>query len=172
MLKLFEFASDADGDGVIDGKDNCLYEVNVDQEDGDGDSTGDVCDNCPHFYNPDQDDSDGDTIGDACDACTDTDGDGYGDPGYPSSTCDGDNCPIVSNPDQAPVDRGDVDCRGGIDVLDVLAVARHIVSSPPLAGEPFHRADCNDDGHVDILDALGMINVILGLSHCEPTTLH
>ena len=45
-------------------------------------------------------DADNDGIFDACDSCTDTDGDGFGDPGFPSNTCGLDNCPNVYNPDQ------------------------------------------------------------------------
>jgi len=35
-----------------------------------------------------------------CDTCTDTDGDGAGDPGFPANTCPTDNCPSVSNAGQ------------------------------------------------------------------------
>src|SRR5439155_7769784 len=45
-------------------------------------------------------DADNDGIFDACDPCTDTDGDGFGDPGFPPNTCGLDNCPGVYNPDQ------------------------------------------------------------------------
>jgi large repetitive protein len=46
-------------------------------------------------------DADGDGIADICDTCTDTDGDGFGDPGFPANTCPLDNCPTTANPDQA-----------------------------------------------------------------------
>jgi hypothetical protein len=36
----------------------------------------------------------------------DLDGDGYGNPGYPSNTCQLDNCPAVANPGQADGDLG------------------------------------------------------------------
>ena len=37
---------DADGDGVIDDRDNCPSDANIDQIDLDNDGVGDVCDNC------------------------------------------------------------------------------------------------------------------------------
>lgn len=74
-----------------------------------------------------------------------------------------DNCPNVYNPEQAPVDRGDVDCEGGINVLDVVAVVNHILNTEPLIGEPLDRADCNGDGYTDVLDVVGLVNVILGI---------
>ena len=69
------------------------YIYNPEQADIDADGAGDSCDNCLTIYNDDQSDYDGDGIGDSCDVCTDTDGDGYGDPGFPANTCDPDNCP-------------------------------------------------------------------------------
>jgi PKD repeat protein len=159
---------DDDGDGILDTEDNCPDEYNPEQEDGDADGLGDVCDNCPDSVNPDQADADGDGSGDACDACTDSDDDGYGDPGYAGNTCDEDNCPGVYNPDQAAVEPGDVNCEGGINVLDVLSVVNHILGTTLLVGGPLDRADCNHDGNVNILDALGIINVILGIGECTP----
>ncbi|UCE18769.1 MAG: SBBP repeat-containing protein [Gemmatimonadota bacterium] len=171
--------TDTDGDGFGDPgypantceEDKCPHLYSLAQEDADDDGRGDICDNCPDVANPDQHDGDDDGFGDACDSCTDTDGDGYGDPGYPANACQEDNCPNVYNPDQTEIDRGDVDCNGGIDVLDVLAVVNHILASAPLVGGPLDRADCNGDGGVNILDALGIINDILGLAECEPTVL-
>jgi hypothetical protein len=61
-------------------------------------------DNCPDVYNPNQDDHDGDDVGDSCDTCTDTDGDGYGNPGFPENICVLDNCPTVFNPNQEDAD--------------------------------------------------------------------
>jgi hypothetical protein len=111
---------DSDGDGVPDAMDNCPNVANADQSDFDGDGLGDACDpcpmdpqndidgdgvcgnldNCPGVYNPDQANIDHDGLGDACDPCTDTDDDGYGNPGFPSTTCSADNCPLVANPGQ------------------------------------------------------------------------
>jgi parallel beta-helix repeat protein len=45
-------------------------------------------------------DSDADGAGDVCDTCTDTDGDGFGDPGFTASKCLRDNCPNVPNSGQ------------------------------------------------------------------------
>lgn len=72
--------------------------------DADGDGVGDPFDNCPTVPNPTQTDADLDGIGDACDICTDTDGDGLGDPGFPANTCILDNCPTVSNLSQVDAD--------------------------------------------------------------------
>ncbi len=100
--------TDTDGDGYGDpgfpastcAADNCPFAANSPQEDHDGDGLGDLCDNCPLASNPRQEDLDRDRVGDACDSCTDTDGDGFGNAGFPASTCTADNCPTVSNSDQ------------------------------------------------------------------------
>ena len=162
-VHLNQASVDRDEDGVLDAEDNCPNNFNPGQEDGDADGLGDACDNCPDDTNPDQLDYDQDGIGNICDSCTDADEDGYGDPGFPFNTCEEDNCPDVYNPDQAPVDRGDINCAGGIDVLDVLAAINHILGNVSLIGGPLERADCNGDGSVDILDALSIVNVILGI---------
>jgi arylsulfatase A-like enzyme len=74
-------------------------------EDSDMDGIPNTSDNCLHFPNPEQKDRDGDMVGDMCDECTDTDGDGYGDPGFSKDTCAGDNCPNEPNPGQEDADR-------------------------------------------------------------------
>ncbi|UCE17297.1 MAG: T9SS type A sorting domain-containing protein [Gemmatimonadota bacterium] len=160
---------DADEDGILDANDNCPDVYNPAQEDGDADGIGDSCDNCPTDQNSGQSDADSDGIGDACDSCTDTDDDGYGDPGYPANTCQEDICPEVYNPEQEEVGSGDINCDGGIDVLDILAVVNHILGNTLLAGSPLNRSDCNGDGGVDVLDALSIVNVILGIGECSPS---
>ncbi|HOW17593.1 MAG TPA: thrombospondin type 3 repeat-containing protein, partial [Phycisphaerae bacterium] len=99
---------DGDTDGVGDACDNCPNAPNGDQADADSDGVGDACDNCPITANADQTDADGDRVGDACDTCTDTDGDGFGDPGFPVNTCPTDNCPPLYNPGQADSDNDGV----------------------------------------------------------------
>jgi len=96
--------TDSDQDGVGDACDNCLVVSNPGQVNDDGDSKGNACDNCPYVTNEDQADNDNDETGDACDDCTDTDGDGYGDPGYAANLCELDNCPAIYNPDQSDED--------------------------------------------------------------------
>ena len=96
---------DVDGDGILDGEDNCPSVSNSDQRDVDGDTLGDVCDNCASRANANQLDVNKNGIGDVCeeegyDATRDGDGDGIPDIA--------DNCPELSNPDQADLDRDGV----------------------------------------------------------------
>jgi len=95
---------DSDADGIADDHDNCPLDANANQEDVDADSVGNACDNCPAVANPDQEDADDDGAGDVCDECTDTDNDGFGNPGYAANTCPGDNCPDTANIQQLDVD--------------------------------------------------------------------
>jgi len=64
----------------------------------DGDNVPWLWDKCPDIYNPDQSDSDGDGPGDLCDACTDSDYDGYGEPGFPANTCRSTIVPVWQTP--------------------------------------------------------------------------
>ena len=87
-VTFVEDVIDSDGDGVLDGSDNCPNDSNTDQADADNDGIGDVCDPLT--------DRDGDGVADADDAfpddpdeSVDTDGDGVGD--------NGDNCPADGN---------------------------------------------------------------------------
>lgn len=79
--------------------------------DSDGDTVFDNQDNCPAVPNTDQANADSDSTGDVCDTCTDTDADGFGNPGFPANSCAADNCPTTSNTNQANFDgdaQGDV----------------------------------------------------------------
>jgi hypothetical protein len=99
---------DMDSDGLLNSVDNCPTVYNPGQADEDDDGAGDLCDNCLGLQNSDQLDGDNDGIGDACDDCTDSDGDGYGNPGYSLNNCPDDNCPYAPNEDQADGDSDSV----------------------------------------------------------------
>ena len=99
----FNDNADADSDGIADGCDGCPNDYNPDQLDGDNDGVQDSCDNCINIVNPAQEDIDNDDIGDICDDCIDTDGDGFGNPGF-GNTCPDDNCPDIFNPGQEDLD--------------------------------------------------------------------
>jgi hypothetical protein len=79
--------------------------------------------------------------------------------------------PLVTEPPQNP-DRKDVDCDGKVDVIDPLAVLRHVagLSGEKAAGCPDPGgetasgkwADFNCDGEVDVIDALFLLRHIAG----------
>ncbi|HYV86051.1 MAG TPA: FG-GAP-like repeat-containing protein [Patescibacteria group bacterium] len=175
-----DLCTDSDGDGVGDpdfpasacGRDNCPRASNPDQTDTDGDGQGDVCDSCPASAlpdvdgdgicqdvdscptvpNPGQEDTDGDGLGDACDPCTDTDHDGFGNPGFPANACGVDNCPGTANPGQQDAD-GD-----GVGDACASPSFRAILRSPsvPVGGIPVAEAaaDFNGDHRADLVVAI------------------
>lgn len=130
--------------------------ANADQADGDQDSVGDVCDNCRFIANESQLDTDRDGTGDACDPCTDTEGDGFGDPGF-SGMCEVDRCPSVASqsntdtdgdglgdacdncPTLSNLDQRDTDLDGEGDVCDLDddddGVADNVDPCPLIVGD-------------------------------------
>lgn len=106
----FDDRIDSDGDGVADLCDICPGFD--DRADADADGIPDGCDRCPDY--DDRADADGDGIPDCQDLCTDRDGDGFGDPGFPFSTCEEDNCP-----DRPNVLQADTDSDGTGDPCDI-----------------------------------------------------
>ncbi|MCG8407712.1 MAG: thrombospondin type 3 repeat-containing protein [Phycisphaerales bacterium] len=142
-------ADDLDGDGALDGADNCPGTHNPDQLDDDEDTVGNACDNCVAVSNPGQADFDIDGIGDACE---DSDGDGLLDANDPcpadpddDGDADGhcgdvDNCPVISNPNQVDSDDdgiGDVcdPCPGHLDLQRL-----YWSSQPFFSGSMMQRA--------------------------------
>lgn len=155
--------NDKDGDTVRNSSDNCPVVPNTGQGDRDGEGAGDACDtdddgdsvedsadNCPLEPNgPNEEgiagvgnqiDSDGDGIGDACDGLSDTDGDGV---------VSGDNCPLVSNPDQSDTDN---DGTGDACDLDIDGdLVPNDLDNCPLTDNP-NQADTDGDGVGDACD--------------------
>ncbi len=133
--------------------------------DGDADGVGDAWDNCPGVSNSDQLDADGDGLGDVCDNCTDTDHDGFGNPGYPANTCTVDNCPTLSNPGQEDQDGdgigdacqfgccrgqvGDANGEGGDEptIGDIAVIIDMLfISGSPASVACLAEADINQSG--------------------------
>jgi hypothetical protein len=81
-----------------------IPEIYFSVADDDTDGIPAYADNCPDTFNPDQEDLDSDGDGNACDLCTDTDDDGFGNPGFAVNTCSVDNCPETPNPAQSDID--------------------------------------------------------------------
>ena len=158
-----DVVEDRDGDGWLDPDDNCPSIANPGQEDADGDGDGDVCDNCPVAPNPLQEDADHDGTGDVCDGCTDVDGDGYGAPDLPASTCAPDNCPAIPNPGQE-----DADGDGAGDVCDPCTDPDHDgYRTPGFPGTGCPLDNCpvvSNPGQSDVdVDGLGDV--------CDPCPL-
>lgn len=132
----------------------------VPMRDPDGDLYFEDDDNCMDVYNPEQADTDGDSIGDACDQCTDSDGDGFGDPDFEANTCQLDNCPAVANPSQLDTDDdgiGDTcdNCPDGYNPGQEDSTDNGV-------GDvcDFRCGDANGDGSVNVGDAVFLISYI------------
>lgn len=146
---------DNDADGLCDAGDP--------DDDGDGVLDGD--DNCAFVSNPGQEDADSDGLGDACDTCTDTDGDGFGNPGFPGNTCPTDNCPTTANPTQEDLDTDQVGdaCDNCPDISNPLQENDDGDSEGNVCDfcPAFAPGDANEDGDVDCADFEAFINILL-----------
>ena len=120
--------TDTDSDGVGDNGDAFPSDP-LETTDTDSDGVGDNGDNCPATSNADQVNLDSDTFGNTCDDDIDGDGALNNDDAFPNDAAEttdtdsdgvgdnGDNCPAISNADQANLDGdtfGDV-CDDDID---------------------------------------------------------
>jgi hypothetical protein len=163
--------NDVDSDSVCGSVDNCPVVANGDQADADSDGLGNVCDNCQVDANPLQEDADSDGAGDLCDTCTDTDVDGYGNPGFPANTCMLDNCPSDHNPVQ---EDGDSDGIGNVcdacptdqdNDADSDGVCGDIDNCPDHANADQSDIDSDSQGDAcdDDIDGDGLLN---GVDNC------
>ncbi|TWT46243.1 hypothetical protein RAS1_26920 [Phycisphaerae bacterium RAS1] len=167
---LVNVPADADLDGVADATDNCPDTHNPDQADTDGDGVGDACDNCPLTANRLQEDADGDGVGDVCT--------------QPEGGCfmpDG-SCEVLSNAQCAdaggdyrgdgtlcpgqPGLRGDANCDGEVNVLDINAFV--LALSDPVAYAAQYpdcdpsNCDMNGDGNLNVLDINPFVVAVSG----------
>jgi len=141
---------DTDGDGLIDGCDNCVGIANATQTDTDGDHRGDVCDNCPTVFNTKQRDADGDLVGDVCDVCpgfddhVDTDSDGIPDGCDP----DDDNDGVADGADAEPLNPFVCQDVDGDTCDDCALTGANLSGGDPLNDGP----DVDGDGLCDAGD--------------------
>jgi hypothetical protein len=63
---------------------------------------------------------------------------------------------------------GDVTNDGNINVLDIINVIKHISGDRMLQGDALCNADCDANGRIEVVDVMGIVNVILGIGECEP----
>jgi len=112
-------------------------------KDDDHDGVDDAIDNCKTIANYDQANADGDEFGDVCDPCTDTDGDGYGNPGYPANTCQVDKCPNIWDPQL------DTDGDGVGDFCECIPFGINDATIYPGAPELCDGKDNNCNGSTD-----------------------
>ena len=148
----WDYWSDCDGDGVVNGQDNCPYEYGSYvcngcpdwQCDSDGDGVPNNQDNCPNEYGsswncngcPDwQCDSDGDGIPNSQDSCPNEYGSSPTCNGCPDWQCDSDGDGVPNSQDGCPNEYGSWNCGG----------------CPSYCGSCTFT-DCNDNGVADACD--------------------
>jgi hypothetical protein len=148
-LQLFAISGtgDAEDDGVFDGIDNCIDDLNTDQANNDNDALGDICD-------PDDDNDMVDDINDAFpfdpSESVDTDGDTIGDNADNNDDADAhldadDNCPLITNDDQLNTDSdAEGDACDQDDDNDGVADGADINPLDPALCQDFDVDSCDD----------------------------
>lgn len=165
-----DMLTDNDNDLVIDSYDNCPAIANTDQANADLDASGDLCDSCPLDAN---NDSDGDGKCADVDPCPlDTQNDGDND-GVCGSV---DNCEFIANADQA-----DADMDGTGDLCDSCPLdadndidgdgACANVDTYPLDPTRICSGDIDQNGTVDVVDALKALRISVGAEGSSATKL-
>ena len=64
---------------------------------------------------------------------------------------------------QSDVVKGDVNGDVKVDVLDLVTVVRYILRLEEFNSQQMWAADVQEDGVINVLDALGIVNIILGI---------
>ncbi len=169
----FDTTADSDGDGVADNSDNCPLIYNPAQENSIGSGKGDACredadhdgvpddtDNCPLVPNPNQANQNlinNVLVGDACNHDLDLDGVCKGASAFagtskePACSAGPDNCPLVSNTNQADTNgngMGDA-CEGSDTDFDGIP---DLSDNCPTTPNP-NQGDLDGDGTGNICDA-------------------
>ncbi len=138
--------NDSDGDDILDGDDNCPFDMNNDQSDGDLDGIGDACDN----------DSDNDGLPDDVDAAPndeDADDDGLLD-GEEDTNANG----IVDEGETDPADNDSDDdgIHDGPDKCPLIAGASQVDTDADGIGN-----DCDDDDDNDMIPDTVEVNTTM-----------
>jgi hypothetical protein len=167
-------AGDADGDGIVDGSDNCPTTPNAGQADADGDGVLADIDNCPTVSNASQANADGDAFGDACDSCPTYAAPWVVPPGDPD--CDGFTtteetfmttlplvrCSATTSPDHSP-DEWPVDFNNdqAANLTDIFLIVEHLNTFDTDPGSS-PRFDLSTDGAINLTDiflVVGFLNM-------------
>ena len=120
-------------------------------------------------------DTDANGIADMCDLCTDTDGDGFGDPGFAANTCTEDGCPAdatksaagqcgCGNPDTDSDADGSADCNDGCPADPAKTAAG-------TCGCGTADTDSDGDGTPDCIDSTPQGAVGFGCAPLMPSTI-